>query len=230
MTSHDAWTVLLSDYLDDELPAADRAALERHLEGCGECSAVLADLSRVVARAQALDDRGPTRDLWPPIAAMIGPAPVPVTPIRSHRRRFTFSLPELAAAAVILAAASGGAAWLLRGPAGVPASVATAPSAAPTNDSVRPAGLRTPPTAEESYDAAVADLQQLLDAGRGRLDTTTVRVLEQNLAVIDSAVAQARRAVAKDPANGFLNAYLARTMRRKLDLMRQAAALTTAQS
>ena len=47
---------------------------------------------------------------------------------------------------------------------------------------------------------------------------------------IDSAVVAARRALEKDPANSYLNSYLAHTMRRKIDLLRQAAALTSAQS
>jgi hypothetical protein len=53
-------------------------------------------------------------------------------------------------------------------------------------------------------------------------------VLERNLAIIDSAVADAQRAVARDPQNAYLNAYLARTMRRKVDLLRQAASLARA--
>jgi hypothetical protein len=66
--------------------------------------------------------------------------------------------------------------------------------------------------------------------GRGLLDTATVRVLEQNLALIDEAIAQARRAVAADSANVYLNTHLAETMRRKIHLLRQAAALVSAVS
>jgi hypothetical protein len=76
----------------------------------------------------------------------------------------------------------------------------------------------------------VDDLERILAEGRGRLDTTTVRVLEQNLALIDRAIAQAQRAVAADSANVYLNSHLAETMRRKIDLLRQAAALVSAVS
>ena len=61
----DQWTDRLSEYLDGELGAAERAALEGHLATCAECGATLAELRRVVARARALDDRPPTADLWP---------------------------------------------------------------------------------------------------------------------------------------------------------------------
>jgi hypothetical protein len=81
-----------------------------------------------------------------------------------------------------------------------------------------------------SYDQAVADLERVLAEGRGRLDTATVRVLEQNLATIDRAIAQAQLAVAADSANLYLNSHLAATMRRKLELLRQAAALVASQS
>ena len=52
-----------------------------------------------------------------------------------------------------------------------------------------------------------------------------MRVIEQNLAVIDKAIDQAQRALLADPANLYLNTHLAETMRRKLDLLRQAATL-----
>ena len=82
----------------------------------------------------------------------------------------------------------------------------------------------------QRYDAAVVDLQRVLEEDRGRLDTATVRVLEQNLALIDRAIAQARSAVAADSANVYLNSHLAETMRRKIDLLRQAASLVSAVS
>jgi anti-sigma factor RsiW len=88
----DRWTERLSEYLDGELPVADQAALEVHLETCSDCSAVLADLRRVVARARSMDVEAPRRDLWPAIATRIG-----ATPIRATRveRRWSFSLPQL---------------------------------------------------------------------------------------------------------------------------------------
>ena len=124
---------------------------------------------------------------------------------------------------------SGGSVWLLRPDSRPLTPVASAPT--------RPAaesGLGVPVSwqrrAAPGYDAAVADLERVLAEGRGRLDTATVRVLEQNLRVIDQAIEQARRAVAADSANAYLNSHLAETMRRKLDLLRQAASLVSAAS
>ena len=44
---------LLSAYLDDELGHEERASLQRHLEGCGECAALLADWRRLAAASAA---------------------------------------------------------------------------------------------------------------------------------------------------------------------------------
>jgi len=77
--------------------------------------------------------------------------------------------------------------------------------------------------ADSAYDLAVADLQQVLAEGRGRLDTATVRVIEDNLAIIDRAIAEARAAIERDPANAFLKNAMAANMRRKLDLLHRAS-------
>ncbi|HEX3235890.1 MAG TPA: zf-HC2 domain-containing protein [Gemmatimonadales bacterium] len=227
----DIWTDRLSEYLDGELPDADRSALEDHLRHCIACGAAVADLKRIVRRARALDDRAPAHDLWPGIAARIGaPAAVPDGPAEIRLagripRRWVFSLPQLAAAGIALMTLSGAAAWLLH-PGAPPLAVAPQPAPAPAV----PVAVGPARPAERSYDVAVAELQQVLTRNRGRLDTTTVRIIEQNLATIDRAIAQAQRALAADSANIYLNSHLAETMRRKLELLRQAAALVSAAS
>jgi anti-sigma factor RsiW len=218
----DQWTDRLSEYLDGEMKGSERAFLEAHLERCEDCQEMLAGLRRVVMQARALEDRPPATDLWAGVAERIGaPARTVVLPAR----RFTFSLPQLLAAGIALAVLSASGAWILH-PAMQTVAVQPVPSV-PGNLSVSPVGA---PTAAQSYDAAVQDLEQVLAQGRGRLDTATVRVLEQNLALIDRAIAEARRAVAADSANLYLNTHLAETMRRKVDLLRQAAALVAAVS
>lgn len=221
----DRWTDRLSEYVDDELPTADRAALEAHLASCAECSAILTDLRRVVARAGGLEPRGPARDLWPGIAARIGATPHPapdVVALSSRRQKqWSFSFPQLAAAAILLMTLSGGTVWLLQAPVNPPAGIATASPGSST-------AIQATATATQSYAAAVADLERVLADGRNQLDSATVRVIQQNLIAIDNAIAQAQRALRADPANMYLNTHLAQTMRRKLDLLRQAATLVHA--
>jgi hypothetical protein len=225
----DTWTERLSEYIDGTLDEGERVALEAHLASCAACAATLDELRRVVGRARALDDRPPATDLWPGIATAIGLAPgaLPVTSLERPRarRRLSFTVPELAAAAIALAVLSGGAAWLsLRG--GKPAPVASTVTQGPAPMLVNAVSSGTDPR----YAAAVADLERALAQGRGRLDTATVRVIEKNLSIIDRAIREAQSALAADPGNAYLNLHLAEQMRRKLELLRTANALAAARS
>jgi hypothetical protein len=222
----DQWTDRLSDYLDGELHGAERAALEAHLAGCAACTATLDELRRVVARAHALDDRPPVADLWPAVAEQIGVSSgahrVVSLAERRLRRRLTFTVPQLAAAAALL---------LLIGSGGAYVALRPAPDTPiPAGPSAHNVGWveQTKP----NYDAAVNELQRALDEGRrsGQLDSATVRVLTQSLATIDSAIVQARRAVAADPGSAYLNQHLAATMRRKIEFLRRASTLVPART
>lgn len=225
----DQWTDRLSEYLDGALDRATRGGLEAHLASCAACRATLDELRRVVARAQALDDRPPAADLWPQVAARIGLAPAApsVVDLAARRaRRFSFTVPQLVAAAVALVLISGGAVWL-GGRAGTRGPVETP---APDED-LAPLVVNTGnQPLDAHYAAQVADLERALERGRGRLDTTTVRVIEKNLGIIDRAIREAQSALAADPANSYLHLHLAQEMRRKLELLRQAATIAAARS
>jgi len=211
----DTWTNRLSEYIDGELDSAEQAALEEHLATCGRCYATLGDLRQVVARAKQLEDREPANDLWAGIRAGMTPARSAGVSqsSTSSRRRFAFTVPQLLAASIALMLVSGGSAWLaLRQP-----------------QQTQPITQRTPPPSEHvrqvdwtrSTDAAIADLQVALDQNENRLDTATVRIVRQNLAIIDRAIAEARAALDKDPGNTYLTLHLADTMRRKVELLRR---------
>jgi hypothetical protein len=206
----------LSAYVDGDLVGGALAGAEAHLAVCEECRAAVQGLRRVVGLARALDDRPPARDLWPDIAERIGAASRPdVVPIATRRRRFAFSVPQLAAAGLALSLVSaGGALTALRflTPAVAPIAAAD-PNAVPLNVA--------DPAA--SYDVAIHELEGLLSARRGDLDSTTVLAVEGSLRVIDLAIAQARAAVARDPNNLYLNDHLRITLDRKLDVLRRAA-------
>lgn len=212
---NDQWTDRLSEYLDGELDDATRVALEAHLATCAECTTVLADLRRVVARAQALDDRPPARDLWSGIAERIGVSTDDLA-ARRARRRVSFTVPQLVAASVTLVAASAAIASLVLRQA-APAVASIAP-ALPTVTQV------TFNKADSSADHAVQDLRLALAEGRrtGRLSQLTVQRLEHSLAVIDSALAEGKRALQLDPKSSYLNQHLADTVRRKMEFLREA--------
>jgi len=213
---HHEWNDRLSEYIDGELAPSERRALEAHLPDCAECRADVDALRAVIARARSLTDTPPTSDLWPDVATRIGARRAGRTTLAT--RRFAFTLPQLVAASLALIVASGGMVWLAR-------------MGGPTTDFPSVLGeVRLANFGDAAFDEAVADLQQTLEAGRGRLDPETIRVLETNLEAIDRAIAQCREALEADPSSVYLNTYLAETRRRKLELLRRATALVDSRS
>src|SRR5215471_9274889 len=204
---HEEWTDKLSDFLDDELAADERAAVARHLASCARCAKVAADLENVVMRARAATPHPPQHDLWPAIDARISRVAQP--------RRVSLTLPQLAAAAALLVAVSGGMAWEA---AQRSAGTAIAQQPAATPPPVEPVVDHTPPAApvvattvsyaDAQYDAAVSDLEKALKNGRNHLDQSTIAIVEHNLQIIDQAIEQARQALEADPANSYLSGHL----------------------
>ena len=227
MQTQDPFTDRLSDYLDGELPVAQRRAVDAHLQTCAACRAVLDELRAVVASARQVEDRGPDADLWSGIAGRLGPrarrAGFLAGLRAAARHRISFTLPQLAAAALALVVLSGGLVWFARSgnpradfpPVSADASLGT--------DALRPANFGDP-----EFDRAIADLERTLAEGRGTLDAGTIAVIETNLRAIDDAIAQSRRALAADPGNTYLNSHLARARQRKLALLRRATGLAAA--
>ena len=177
----------------------------------------------MVARAEGLPDREPAADLWPAVSAAMADRKVISLEARKLRgRRFSFSLPQLVAAAAALAIVTGGAMYLaVRGPA-QPMAQSTGSATAPVPVST----VRFDPKGRA--DSAITELQRILTEESGRLDSSTVRILAENLALIDRAIEQARKALETDPGNPYLNEHLARTMRKKIEVLRRAADLAAA--
>jgi len=225
----DTWTDRLSEYVDGDLDASTRAALEQHVATCAACRATLDDLQRVVARARRVPYHEPARDLWTPIAAEIEKGRVTELPVGPRRRLVTVSIARLAIAASLVAVAAGGLAWSIASRrASAPSNVATIPDSAPAGSvTAMPASSGL---AVASYREAAADLERVLEAGRATLRPETMRVIEENLRTIDLAIAQADSALRRDPGSEYLNQYLATTMQQKLKLLRRAVEITSARS
>jgi hypothetical protein len=82
------------------------------------------------------------------------------------------------------------------------------------------------PTASEiAFAGEISQLQTVLSERRSQLDPETVKVVEDNLNLIDTAVKRARSALAKDPASGFLTRQLDNVLQKKVELLRTVALL-----
>ena len=220
----------LSAYLDGELSPVERARVDEHVATCAECRVVLDDLKAIVVTAPYYEGEAPKRDLWAGIQAGISQQKeVPLGAVsRKPEAGRRFSLGQLIAACLVFAAVAGGGVYVaLKDRTTVveaPSPMALSPSPEVTNV------VNSQARAGEVYDAAVGDLERVLAEGKDQLDPKTLKVIEDNLRIIDRAIAEARSAIASDPANGYLRSQVAANMRRKLDILRQATDVIRAAS
>ncbi len=116
----------------------------------------------------------------------------------------------------------------LSGP-GIDGGRGIAPASATIEPAVRTgAGAVYAARAEETpHEEAISELRKVLARQRDQLDPATIRTLESNLAIIDLAIDQARRALAADSANTYVKEHLAETMRRKVELLQRATMLAS---
>lgn len=217
-------TERLDDYVDGEVSEAEFQEVELHLAACEACREAERGLRAVVALAAALPrQQPPPRDLWPDIADQI-----------ARERRFALlssaGRPHLWWAAGLAAAATLVVAlWVVpRGTSDGP----TVAGPAPTPQAVlRPAslgaGLESFQEGEREYQRATAELMAALDTRRASLPPETSAAIDENLRVIDLALAEIRAALESDPASPRLGRMLTSTHEKKIETLRRVLKLTT---
>jgi len=242
----------LSDWLENDIDAATRAELERHVAACARCTALVSDLALIRREAAALPELVPSRDLWPEIEARIQ-APVisleqsrvaPAAARRGSMRRAW----SLGAAAAALVAVTAGVTYYMTIQVQPEPIVAGTSTVVPSPDSAAPVvipetptplaaapeqpapqreerRLASAPTPNTEYARDVAQLRDIVSQRRAELDSTTIAVLEKNLELIDRAIAESRAALERDPASDFLADQLARAMTKKVAILRTVALL-----
>ncbi len=191
------------------VPDEIRAAAEKHLTECAACREArdtLLRLRRAVAGLPA--ETEPPRDLWPGIAARLSGEGKPERAPTRGRRVLRGGL--LAAAAAALALFVIAPAW--RGGGG--ASVGTGTGTA---------DLVSLQVRNSGYEKAERELWSVYDARRDAMAATTVADLERNIQIVDRALADARAALERDPANLAVSEVYRRVQKKKLDLLRAAA-------
>ncbi len=201
----------LQDAVDGQLDPAAVAAIEQHTAVCDECRSAFASLRRLRGELQSLPRAiTPPRDLragiWQRVDRDDG-AVIPLRPAgRVPPRRWL-----LAAAAVALMALSSAATFVVMELRGGGAS-----------DPAAAAQLASTQALEARYVTATSELEKVVQEQRAQLSPTTVRLLEENLRIIDRALAEARQALQSDPGNTSLSRMLLAVYEKKLDLLRSA--------
>ena len=219
-----------SAYLDGLSSDGEALELEKHLSACDGCHGLLNDLFELQRRVRELPEQLPPRDLWPGIqrgirtdatqgAEVIRLFPGFQQPAEPARRAYRLSLPQAAAAGLVLAVLSG-ALGLRVGSSPAPEAGVAVESEASWVSLVGEASPGLEGSARE-----VAQLETLLAQNQGDLDPETVRILQKNLGVIDRAIQESVAALRADPGNRFLESHLARAIQTKGQYLRTAASL-----
>ena len=80
---------------------------------------------------------------------------------------------------------------------------------------------------EGEYARTFDELRTAFEAQRAQLSPETVETVLHSLAVIDSAITEARAALLEDPNNRTLVDLLSASYQRKLDLLRRTSELSS---
>lgn len=242
----------MSEALDGSPSAEERAALDEHIAECAPCRREYLRLSEIVESVRALP-RGaavPTGG-WEAVSRRIAgterasSAPVDVLSLPTARergaggprRRVSASVPQLAAATIVVAVLSSAVTWVaLRSPLigsgagdastllGAPVEAGPPPGRAASDGSAEGAAARAVSLEDGRYAEAVTRLEQILDAGRHVLAPETLVTIEASLRTVDTAIAEVEAALAEDPGSDLLLRLLASHRSTKLGVLQRAAA------
>lgn len=104
----------------------------------------------------------------------------------------------------------------------------TAAESAPTLSSSRLSMVANRPdelAPDVTYEREIVALRRIVDERFAELDSSTVIELRRNLGIIDQAIVDSRRALARDPRSALVSSQLDRALQAKLELLRRVALL-----
>lgn len=217
----------LNDYVGGYLSAEEARQVEQHVRECAGCGETLRELRSLLAEVESLPKNiSPPPALWPELRStlrnrMAGGQIVRMTP----RTTAEWFRPALAAAAVIIMVAAAAVTLM---PEGVVTMDPVAGTGGGVAGSIVPAGAGFLPeitAAEEQFNLATANLLEALEMRRGEIPPETLRVVEESMEEINQAIARARGALEKDPANARLGYMVTAMHRKKVNLLKGAVGL-----
>jgi len=232
---------LLSDYLESTLSLPSRAAMDAHVASCARCASLLADVRSIVDRAGSLPVLRPSRDLWSGIAAQLDAPVVPIATAASAQRRLR--MPRwagLAAAAAVLVVATSlvtrevtrsgspetpAVGLAPREPVALPESLGSESTATLRVSGTNRSATPVREGASVTYGREIARLEAIVRQRESALDPATTAIIENSMRIIDSALVEARAALARDPASRFLTDQVDKTLQKKMELLRSVTML-----
>ena len=238
---------ILHDYVDEDLSAEDIQELEAALKRDEVLRGRLDSITRTVSALRSLpSEMSPPQSVWAEIEKRTKAEDSPeseapsqtasVVSIQDARRSrtFSFSVPQLAAAALVLVVGSALLTKVIVNPddgaslvAGPSVEEGLAPDARLVGFGPAPAPGEAAAFDSEDlfqqFEATAAQLETVVSEGERLLDPSTVEVIRSSLDTIDQAIAEARQALEQDPGSESLNRWLMNTMQKKVDLLTEVA-------
>ncbi|MGE0041224.1 MAG: anti-sigma factor [Vicinamibacterales bacterium] len=211
----------IAGLVEGELDPARRRAIERHLEGCEACRALVADLGTIRAAAFTLERHEPPADAWQRLETRLAAEPPPAGRLPGWPAALGRAGWLAAAAALLLVTAAGLYPLVGRSPGASGAGAGTPPDDAALVASVE-ADLQA---AETHYQKAIDGLEQIAASDSDALDPQVAAVLQKNLQVIDQAIGESRAALRAEPASQYAQDSLFDAMRSKVSLLQQTVEL-----
>jgi anti-sigma factor RsiW len=248
----DRFHTLVSDWLDGDIDATQRAALEAHAETCDACRALMTDLRDVRHAATTLERQTPPSQVWTRLEQQLageprfreaatrratGIASIAEARARARTRLWSWRSPTLALAASLLLMVGASLYFLHRWSNANPTPTPSSPSATgPATPGVTPPGNAPAGALVESidselqqaaahYEKAIAGLEQVANASDSPLDPDVMAALHRNLGVIDKAITESRTALASQPNSRLAQTSLFDAFRRKVALLQDTIAL-----
>jgi putative zinc finger protein len=227
----------LNAYVDGVLDEREAKAVEEHLAVCQTC-ALEHDQLKMVLRDVGTLSRSvlPPEDLWPELKkALNSRKEISLTPKVGSRTAAAVPswkaspwIPRvrlLAAGLVLVVLSSWVTATVLRSrDLATRDRVIPVPSPSSPRQTMLLASFRE---TESEYTRTIEELKLAVDTQRSTLSPETVRTIDHSLAVVDSAIAEARAALLADPNSQMLMDLLSSSYQRKLDLLRRSSELAS---
>jgi len=212
----------LDDLLDGRAEHPGRAALEAHVAGCPSCRALVADVRAIRVAARTLEPIEPPPAVWAAVRARVDSGRVAASPLSRFDRLVVWAtgwggVLQPAAAVAVLALLVSSLVWVGTRLGGAPPRLSAGQSggSAPVEFAV----------AEAEYSDAIARLEEAAGGAPGGLDPVTNAALRATIDEIDSAIGEARDALARQPGDEWSQESLLDALGSKVALLQDTVAL-----
>jgi hypothetical protein len=214
----------IAEFVDGALDPARQRDLERHVEGCPVCRALVADLKSIQAAAFTLDRIELPPHILPALKGRLADEPLP-----SRHRLLAFPRSRaaraawMAAAAALLVITTAGLWSVLRSPERPATEQAQTAPVDPT-DAIASLTAELQ-AATKHYENAIQQMEQIAKSDNDALDPQTAALFQKGMQVIDQAIDEKRAALRAEPTSAELQEGLFDAMRSKVALLQQTVEL-----